>query len=118
MSGIVLNNTGAGGGLAVTGKGTAGSGGTIQKADVLAYVESGKAVPAATNGAAARLAAASPKARRLAAERGLYISVLPGSGPGGAVLAGDVAAAARPVAPVPRRRSMASATSGASWPSA
>src|SRR3989441_149046 len=40
--------------------------------------------------------AASPKARRLAAERGLDISALHGSGPGGAVLAVDVPAAARP----------------------
>jgi pyruvate dehydrogenase E2 component (dihydrolipoamide acetyltransferase) len=77
------------------------SGGTIQKADVLAYVESRKAAPAATNGAAVRLIAASPKARRLADERGLDVSALSGSGPGGAVLAADVAAAARPVAPVP-----------------
>ena len=76
------------------------SGGTIQKADVLAYVESRKAAPAA-NGAAARLVLASPKARRLAAERGLDISALSGSGPGGAVLAADVAAAARPAVQVP-----------------
>ena len=112
------------------------SGGTIQKADVLAYVESRKAAPA-TNGAAVRLIAASPKARRLAAERGLDVSALAGSGPGGAVLAADVAAAARPAAQVPQRRSrrplawrrlpsppspgrrrLASAPSGASWPSA
>jgi len=42
---------------------------------------------------AARLAAASPKARRLAAERGRDVSALRGSGPGGAVLAADVATA-------------------------
>jgi pyruvate dehydrogenase E2 component (dihydrolipoyllysine-residue acetyltransferase) len=76
------------------------SGGTIQKADVLAYVESRKAAPAA-NGAAVRLTAASPKARRLAAERGLDISALVGSGPGGAVLSADVAAAPRPAMQVP-----------------
>jgi pyruvate dehydrogenase E2 component (dihydrolipoamide acetyltransferase) len=75
--------------------------GTIQKADVLAYVESRKAVAPAANGAAARLAAASPKARRLAAERGLDISALAGSGPGGAVLAADVTAAPRSAAPAP-----------------
>jgi pyruvate dehydrogenase E2 component (dihydrolipoyllysine-residue acetyltransferase) len=79
------------------------SGGTIQKADVLAYVESRKAAPAA-NGAAVRLAAASPKARRLAAERGLDISALVGSGPGGAVLAADVASAPRPAMQVPAAR--------------
>src|SRR3989441_478734 len=48
---------------------------------------------------AARLAAASPKARRLAAERGRDVSALRGSGPGGAVLAADVATAERPGAP-------------------
>jgi pyruvate dehydrogenase E2 component (dihydrolipoamide acetyltransferase) len=71
--------------------------GRIEKADVLAYVESRKSA-AAANGRA-RLVAASPKARRLAAERGLDITALPGSGPGGAVLADDVPAAPRPAAP-------------------
>ena len=81
------------------------SGGTIQKADVLAYVESRKAAPAAaTNGAAVRLTPASPKARRLAAERGLDISALAGSGPAGAVLAADVTAAPRPAVQVPAAR--------------
>jgi pyruvate dehydrogenase E2 component (dihydrolipoamide acetyltransferase) len=89
------------------------SGGTIQKADVLAYVESRRAAPAG-NGAAARLAPASPKARRLAAERGLDLGALLGSGPGGAVLAADVAAAARPAAQVPA----APATAVAATPSA
>ena len=42
---------------------------------------------------ATRLGAASPKARRLAAERGRDVSALRGSGPGGAVLAADVATA-------------------------
>jgi pyruvate dehydrogenase E2 component (dihydrolipoamide acetyltransferase) len=82
-------------------------GGRIEKADVLAYVESGKASSTAGNGGAARLRAASPKARRLAAERGLDLGAMRGSGPGGAVLAGDVATAARPatVAPAsPRAR--------------
>jgi len=62
--------------------------GRIEKADVLAHVESRKA-PAA-NGAPARIAAASPKARRLAAERGVALSAIRGTGPGGAVLAADV----------------------------
>ena len=74
--------------------------GRIEKADVMAYVESQKApagngaaavVPAAES--SARLVAASPKARRLAGERGVDLRVVRGSGPGGAVLAGDVAAA-------------------------
>jgi pyruvate dehydrogenase E2 component (dihydrolipoamide acetyltransferase) len=63
--------------------------GRIEKADVLAFVESQKG--AARDGGG-RLAAASPKARRLAAERGVEISTLRGSGPGGAVLAVDVPA--------------------------
>src|SRR5262249_20897133 len=66
--------------------------GRIEKADVLAYVESQKS-PASGNGQAGRLVAASPKARRLAAERGLDLSTLRGSGPEGAVLADDVPAA-------------------------
>ena len=82
--------------------------GRIEKADVMAYVESQKAP--AGNGAAAvvpaaefsaRLVAASPKARRLAGERGVDLRVVRGSGPGGAVLAGDVAAARAPSAPAP-----------------
>ena len=51
---------------------------------------------------AARLAAASPKARRLAAERGRDVSALRGSGPGGAVLAADVATAKLPAVPPAR----------------
>lgn len=66
------------------------AGGKIEKADVLAYLASQKA-PAAVDGEPARLPAASPKARRLAAERGLDIGALRGSGPGGAVLAADIA---------------------------
>ena len=74
--------------------------GRIEKADVMAYVESQK-TPAGNGAAAvvpaaessARLVAASPKARRLAGERGVDLRVVRGSGPGGAVLAGDVAAA-------------------------
>jgi len=77
-----------------------GTGGKIEKADVLAYVESRKAAVSAGNGAAtARLAPASPKARRLAAERGLDLGALRGSGPGGAVLAGDVAVSPRAAVP-------------------
>jgi pyruvate dehydrogenase E2 component (dihydrolipoamide acetyltransferase) len=43
-----------------------------------------------TGGAPARLVAASPKARRLAAERGLDLGALRGTGPGGAVLVADL----------------------------
>ena len=81
--------------------------GRIEKADVMAYVESQKApagngaaavVPAAQS--SARLVAASPKARRLAGERGVDLRVVRGSGPGGAVLAGDVTAAKAPATTV------------------
>ncbi len=65
--------------------------GKIEKADVLAHVESRQAL-AAGNGTV-RLPAASPKARRLAADCGLDLELLRGTGPGGAVLAADVLAA-------------------------
>jgi pyruvate dehydrogenase E2 component (dihydrolipoamide acetyltransferase) len=78
------------------------SGGKIEKADVFAHVARQKE-SAAVDGTAARLAAASPKARRLASERGVDIQALRGSGPGGAILAADVFAgtpsAARAEAP-------------------
>ena len=70
--------------------------GRVEKADVLAHVDSLKAPAAAGNGAAARLTAASPKARRLAAERGLDVTALHGSGPHGEVLTTDVLAAPHP----------------------
>ena len=68
--------------------------GKIEKADVLAHVERQRA-PASGNGAASRgvavrLPAASPKARRLAAVRGLDLGALRGSGPGGAILSADI----------------------------
>jgi pyruvate dehydrogenase E2 component (dihydrolipoamide acetyltransferase) len=63
------------------------SSGRVEKADVLAYVEARAGV------VAPRLAPASPKARQLATARGVDISALTGSGPGGAVLVADVAAA-------------------------
>jgi pyruvate dehydrogenase E2 component (dihydrolipoamide acetyltransferase) len=68
--------------------------GRIEKADVLAHVERQRA-SSARPPSAARLTAASPKARRLAAERGADIRTLRGSGPGGAVLAADILAAPR-----------------------
>jgi pyruvate dehydrogenase E2 component (dihydrolipoamide acetyltransferase) len=68
--------------------------GKIEKADVLAYVESQRVVAVPANGGAGHLVAASPKARRLAAERGIDLRALKGSGPGGAVLTLDVPAAA------------------------
>ena len=83
--------------------------GRVEKADVLAHVESRASAAAIDGGgpsAAGRLTAASPKARRLAAERGLDLESVHGSGPGGAIVAADLpspalrarAAAARPPA--------------------
>ncbi len=67
------------------------SGRRIQKADVLAYLQSqeGAIHRAPTT---ARLVMASPKARRLASEQGKDLAAIQGSGPGGAVLAVDVLA--------------------------
>lgn len=63
----------------------------IQSADVLAHIEDRhKEAPTTTGGA--RLAPASPKARRLAAEQGKDLSAIQGSGPAGAVLVADVLA--------------------------
>ena len=81
--------------------------GKIEKADVLAYVESRRPVGAPTNGAPGTpgtpgtIIAASPKARRLAAERGIDLRALKGSGPAGAVLAMDVPEAGVAVAAPP-----------------
>ena len=72
--------------------------GRIEKADVLAHMAS-QSAPAAAPRRAVRLVAASPKARRLASERGLDVAALVGSGPAGAVLAADVASAARAARP-------------------
>jgi pyruvate dehydrogenase E2 component (dihydrolipoamide acetyltransferase) len=102
--------------------------GRVEKADVLAYVESQKG--SAGNGAAvtARIAAASPKARRLAAERGVDLRVVRGSGPGGAVLSADVPTVAATTAPAALQRGTAPGVSNvwrimaermtASWTSA
>jgi pyruvate dehydrogenase E2 component (dihydrolipoamide acetyltransferase) len=77
--------------------------GRIQKEDVLAYIASQQAAsPEKTAGGPVL---ASPKARRLAKERGLELIDMQGSGPDGAVLAADVLAAlaapAKPAAAPP-----------------
>ena len=82
------------------------SSGRVERADVLAYVESQRGA----NGA--RLRAASPKARRLASERGVDVTTLRGSGPDGAVLVGDVEAVARAV---PAAAAAAAASVGTVW---
>jgi len=66
--------------------------GRVEKADVLAFVDAQRTGNGQKGAVAARLAPASPKARRLAAERGVDLHLVRGSGPGGAVLAVDVPA--------------------------
>ena len=61
----------------------------IEKADVLAYIEAMQSEKA-TSG---RIPLASPKARKAAADAGLNVATIQGSGPNGAVLYADVAAA-------------------------
>ncbi len=61
-------------------------GGRVHKADVVSYLHAGGDGPQP----AATRVPASPKARRLAANRGLDLAALDGSGPEGAVLAVDV----------------------------
>jgi len=88
--------------------------GRIEKADVLAYVEGQKASSSSGNGGAVRLAPASPKARRLATERGVDLGAVRGSGPGGAVLAMDVPTA-RPAVAAPSAPREAAAGVGTVW---
>jgi pyruvate dehydrogenase E2 component (dihydrolipoamide acetyltransferase) len=72
----------------------------VQKSDVLAYLADRATLPTTTpDGRPARLAPASPKARRLASERGVELAQVMGSAPGSAVVAADVLTfAARSVA--------------------
>jgi pyruvate dehydrogenase E2 component (dihydrolipoamide acetyltransferase) len=74
----------------------------IEKTDLLAYMNAAQtaATQAPTPAAATRLSPASPKARRLAAERGIELASLTGSGPEGAVLAADVPLQPRQAAPI------------------
>ncbi|HEX9035443.1 MAG TPA: dihydrolipoamide acetyltransferase family protein [Ktedonobacterales bacterium] len=76
------------------------SAGRVQKSDVVAYLEARNGQPApstptlTTVPGGARLRAASPKARRIAGERGVDLRLVAGSGPERAVLTADVLAAA------------------------
>jgi pyruvate dehydrogenase E2 component (dihydrolipoamide acetyltransferase) len=70
------------------------SGSRIHKADVLAYLAAAEQTPAGK-------VLASPKARRLAQERGVALAGLRGSGPDNAVLAADVLAWQPPPASQP-----------------
>ncbi len=82
------------------------SGKRIEKADVLAYIgEQQKSTDQVASSRTVSVLApnrtpASPKARRLAAERGLNLATVAGSGPEGAVLAEDVLAVAEAVKPI------------------
>ena len=69
------------------------SGDRIRKDDVLAHMAARQSAIAPHHGT---LQPASPKARRLAAERGIDLATLQGTGPHGAVLATDVLLAAMP----------------------
>ncbi len=64
----------------------------ITKEDVLAHLAIAEGRQAGAQPGAGKISA-SPKARRLAAERGLALAEIAGSGPGGAVLAADVLSA-------------------------
>lgn len=68
----------------------------IEKADVLAFINEAQrpqpelaSVPSAAS-SPTRLMPASPKARRLASERGIDIAMVKGSGPDGSVLSADI----------------------------
>lgn len=88
----------------------------IEKADVLAYVnETRQNLPQpasikSTVPSLTRLTPASPKARRLASERGIDIRTLSGSGPEGAVLAADI-----PVETLPEVATANLETPGTVW---
>lgn len=70
------------------------SGGRIEKADVLAYVkatdERRPTTATVDSSASAQRVLASPKARRLAQERGIELATLRGRGPAGAIIAADI----------------------------
>jgi pyruvate dehydrogenase E2 component (dihydrolipoamide acetyltransferase) len=77
------------------------AGGRIEKADVLAHLENIKNQPPHAPIALSReTIMASPKARRLAAERGINLAEVSGNGPDGAVLADDLPTHQQIVEPV------------------
>ncbi|HEX8983543.1 MAG TPA: 2-oxo acid dehydrogenase subunit E2 [Ktedonobacterales bacterium] len=97
----------------------------LQKADVLAYLDGRDAAPtsvavapepASPNGGAARLPAASPKARRLARERGVDLTRIMGSAPGEAVITRDVLAFVSRAPTAPPAATMAPSASSALHP--
>ncbi len=68
------------------------AGGRIEKADVMAFLKTTEDEGRRTEAVVPLRILASPKARRLANERGIDISTLHGSGPDGAIIAADVPA--------------------------
>ncbi len=76
-----------------------------------------ESAPARVDGRAARRPLASPKARRLAAERGVDLDALTGSGPGGAIVAADVKAPAQAGAKVGTVWRVMAERTTASWQS-
>ena len=80
-----------------------GPGGRIVEKDILGYTPTAAIGPAAAVAAPAAAPAewilASPLARRLARERGIALTQVAGSGPGGRVVARDVSEYAAPVTP-------------------
>jgi pyruvate dehydrogenase E2 component (dihydrolipoamide acetyltransferase) len=86
--------------------------GRVEKADVLAHVESRAG---AADKVSLRLVAASPKARRLAAERGVDLHLVRGSGPGGAVIADDVPSAERAATAAPAAAQPSAPAVGTVW---
>ncbi|HXX78333.1 MAG TPA: E3 binding domain-containing protein, partial [Ktedonobacteraceae bacterium] len=72
----------------------------IQSSDVLAHIQNLQTVEPIPEGQP-RLAPASPKARKLAAEQGKDIAKIQGSGPGGAVLVADLGTIQTEPVPMP-----------------
>ncbi len=72
---------------------TPANGSRITKSDVLAYAQAQPPTALTARG----ILPASPKARRLAAERGIDLTALNGSGPSGAVVTADLPLVASPV---------------------
>ena len=99
---------------------SAGEGDEVPVGRAIAFVlAAGETVPepvapASFDGAAPRRALVSPKARRLAAEQGIDVDALAGSGPGGAVVAADIAGGPAGAAPLSSLwRAMAERTTAA-----
>ncbi len=85
----------------------------IEKADVLAYIQeesrgNGGTPPGQTEAGIYRLTPASPKARRLASEKGLALGSISGSGPGGAVLSSDILSSRQSSANLEEREGLSS----------